>query len=137
LKNRILKSNGIVHRHYAIDKQHNTLFTNSEMAALAANCCLDDGYLAKNAVSLLSCATSQGDLVLPGFGSMVQAQLELADVELHTSHGICSSSMMALKAAYTSLMAGEHNNGLVVASELASRLFKASRYEAAGSDKEI
>lgn len=41
---------------------------------------------------------------------------------------------MALKAAFTNLKAGEQRNALVVASELTSRLFKASRYEAAGTE---
>lgn len=132
LKRRILKSNGIKTRHYAIDAEHNTLISNSEMAAKAGQDCLNQSAIAQQKVTLLSCATSQGDQVLPGFGSMVQAEMGLADVELHTSHGICSSSMMALKTAYTSLLAQQHNHALVIASELSSRLFKASRYEQAG-----
>ncbi|MCE8030542.1 beta-ketoacyl-ACP synthase III [Halomonas daqingensis] len=134
LKRRILQSNGIRQRHYAIDAEHNTLISNGEMAARAGRACLDDSYLDKSRLEMLSVATSQGDLVLPGFGSMVQAELGVADVELHSSHGICSSSMMALKAAYTGLKAGEHDNALVIASELASRLFKASRYEAVAQE---
>ena len=137
LKHRILKSNGIKTRHYAMDEHHNTTISNSEMAALAGTECLDNSRIAKQQISLLSCATSQGDLVLPGFGSMVQAELALSDIELNTSHGICSSSMMALKSAYTSIVAGEHDTGLVIASELASRLFKASRYEAVQSEKPV
>lgn len=130
LKSKILDSNGIKLRHFAIDKQHNTLFSNSEMAALAARNCLDNSSLAISKVSLLSCATSQGDMVLPGFGSMVQAELGISNIELHTTHGICSSSMMALKLAFLNVQANEHKASLVVASELASRLFKSSRYEA-------
>lgn len=129
LKHKILKSNGIRTRHYAIDSEHRTTVSNSEMAARAGQHCLQDSYLAPRQIGMLSCATSQGDMVLPGFGSMVQAEMGLSDIELQTSHGICSSSMMALKAAYTSLLAGQHDNALVIASELASRLFKASRYE--------
>ncbi|MDN3558179.1 beta-ketoacyl-ACP synthase III [Halomonas maura] len=134
LKRRILKSNGIQTRHYAIDAEHRTTIGNAAMAARAGEDCLAQGYLAKRRIEMLSVATSQGDLVLPGFGSMVQAELGVSDVELNTSHGICSSSMMALKAAYTGVKAGEHGNALVIASELASRLFKASRYEAAGAE---
>ncbi|PMR68028.1 beta-ketoacyl-ACP synthase III [Halomonas heilongjiangensis] len=134
LKRRILQSNGIRQRHYAIDADHNTTISNSEMAARAGQACLDEGYLGKSRLGMLSVATSQGDLVLPGFGSMVQAELGVSGVELHSSHGICSSSMMALKAAFTGLKAGEHANALVVASELASRLFKASRYEAVAEE---
>lgn len=134
LRKRILKSNGIKTRHYAINANHDTTISNSEMAARAGSDCLDSSRIPKNKVQLLSAATSQGDLVLPGFGSMVQAEMGIPDVEMHTSHGICSSSMMALKTAYTSLKAEEHDNALVVASELASRLFKSTRYEAADAE---
>lgn len=129
LKRKILQSNGIKTRHYAINRQQETLISNSEMAAKAGFDCLDTSYISPNHVEMLSVATSQGDLVLPGFGSMVQAELDIPSVQLHTSHGICSSSMMALKAAYTNIKAGESNNALVIASELASRLFKHTRYE--------
>ncbi len=135
LKNRILKSNGIKTRHYAIDTEHKTYISNSEMAASAGQNCIAASSVSQQQVSLLSCATSQGDFVLPGFGSMVQAEMGLSDIELNTSHGICSSSMMALKAAYTSLKANEHDTALVIASELASRLFKASRYEQVNSEQ--
>ncbi|TBR41439.1 3-oxoacyl-ACP synthase [Marinomonas agarivorans] len=129
LKNKILKSNGIQQRHYAMDRHQNTTISNSAMAAKAGEQCLQDSVLAKQKIDMLSCATSQGDLVLPGFGSMVQAELGLSAVELHTSHGICSSSMMALKAAFANIKSEENSNALVVASELASRLFKHTRYE--------
>ena len=129
LKKKILKSNGILTRHYAIDSDHKTYISNAEMAKEAGLKCLDESYLPLEHIDLLSCATSQGDLVLPGFASMVQAQLELPNVEIHSSHGICSSSLMALKHGFLSLATGEHNSALVIASELASRLFKASRYE--------
>lgn len=137
LKARILKSNGIQTRHYAIDNQQRTYISNSEMGARAAIACLERRQIPRRSIGMLSCATSQGDLLLPGFGSMVQAELALTAVELHTSHGICSSSMMALKAAYTAVSMREHNSALVVASELASRLFKASRFEAAGGDAAV
>ncbi len=129
LKKKILKSNGIKTRHYAMNRDHKTLFSNTEMASKAGINCLDSSMLGLKQVQMLSCATSQGDLVLPGFGSMVQAEIGLSTIELQTSHGICASSMMALKAAYTSLLAKQNDNALVVASEFASRLFKASRYE--------
>jgi len=129
LKNKILKSNGILTRHYAINQQQQTDISNSEMAANAGNICIESSYLSPSKIEMLSCATSQGDLVLPGFGSMVQAALNLSEVELHTSHGICSSSMMALKAAFQNVKCEDSKNALVVASELTSRLFKNSRYE--------
>ena len=134
LKKRILKSNGIKTRHYAIDKDHNTTISNTAMAAAAGEQCLQNSRLAKQNIRLLSCATSQGDLVLPGFSSMVQAEMQLSDIEINSAHGICSCSLMALKYAYTSLLAQQHDNALVIASELTSRLFKASRFEQAGDN---
>ena len=131
LKKKILQSNGIKTRHYAIDDQQNTYITNQQMAANSAEQCIVKSGLSKKEITLLSCATSQGDLVLPGFGSMVQAELGLSDIELSTSHGICSCSLMALKNAFNSIKLQDHKAALVVASELSSRLFKSSRYEAA------
>jgi 3-oxoacyl-[acyl-carrier-protein] synthase-3 len=132
LKTRILKSNGIRTRHYAIDRDHRTTHSNSEMAVAAARQCLDASPVPARSIGMLSCATTQGDMVIPGFGSMVQAGLGLPGVELLTAHGICSSSVMAVKAAVNALKIGEHRSALVVVSELASRLFKSTRYEAAG-----
>jgi 3-oxoacyl-[acyl-carrier-protein] synthase-3 len=133
LKQKILSANGIRTRHYAINEQHETLESNSQLASKAGLSCLEAVGFNKKKLGMLSAATSQGDYVLPGFGSMVQAELQLPDIELQTSHGICSSSMMALKSAYTFLKAGEHDSALVIASELSSRLFKNTRYEAAGA----
>jgi 3-oxoacyl-[acyl-carrier-protein] synthase III len=132
LKARILKANGIQTRHYAIDREHRTTHTNEQMAVLAAQACMAASPLPMRQVGMLSCATTQGDLVIPGFGSMVQAGLGIPEVELHTAHGICSSSAMALRAAVNTVRLGEQASALVVASELASRLFKHTRYEAAG-----
>ena len=75
--------------------------------------------------------------MIPGFGSMVQAGLGIPEVELHTTHGICSSSVMAVRAAVNGLRLGEHRRALVAVSELASRLFKNTRYEAAGGHESI
>jgi len=132
LKSRILKANGILTRHYAIDKSHRTTHSNCDMAVAAARQCLEESPYSANRIDMLSCATSQGDMILPGFGSMVQADLGIPEVELHTTHGICSSSIMAVKAAFNTLRTGDQSNALVVASEFASRLFKNTRYEATG-----
>jgi 3-oxoacyl-[acyl-carrier-protein] synthase III len=132
LKARILKSNGIQTRHYAIDREQRTTHSNVEMAVAAAKKCLDDSPVPAHSIGMLSCATTQGDVVVPGFGSMVQAGLGVPAVELLTTHGICSSSVMAIKAATNSLRLHEHRSALVVVSELASRLLKNTRYEAAG-----
>ena len=102
LKRRILKANGIVSRHYAIDKDHNTLFSACEMGVLAAQRCLEQSTLSPNQVKMLSCATTQGDMVIPGFGSMVQADLGIDCyvelVPLHTLPRTSSGKLSRSKA---------------------------------------
>jgi 3-oxoacyl-[acyl-carrier-protein] synthase-3 len=137
LKARILKSNGIQTRHYAIDRSQRTTHSNAQMAVAAAKQCLDASPVPVRSIGMLSCATTQGDMVVPGFGSMVQAGLGIPAVELLTAHGICSSSVMAIKGAASLLRLGDHRSALVVVSELASRLLKGSRYEAAGGFEAI
>lgn len=132
LKRRILKANGIVTRHYAMDKNHDTLYSVADMGVLAGQRCLEQSTLSAHQIKMLSCATSQGDMVIPGFGSMVQADIGIREVELHTTHGVCTCSSMAIKAAFNNIRVGDQPNALVVVSELASRLFKNTHYEAAG-----
>ena len=89
LKKRILKNNGIQTRHYAINAQHETTHQNEDLAYEAAHRALERSPLEADDIGFLSCATTQGDMVLPGFGSMVQARLNMPRVELVTTHGIC------------------------------------------------
>ena len=131
LRVQIQKSNNIQTRHYAIDKNQQTTHSNTLMATNAASECLDRSYISRDKVGMLAVATTQGDHPAPGMASMVQAELGLPELEILTAHGICSSSMMALKAAWNSLRLEEHEAALVVSSELASRLLKKQRYEAA------
>lgn len=132
LKRRILKANGIVTRHYAIDRTGKTTHSATQMGAQAARLCIDSSATPMRSVRMLSCATTQGDVIVPGFASMIQGELGIPELEIHTTHGVCASGIMAFKAAVNAIRLDDHPNALVVVSELASRLFKHSRYEAAG-----
>ncbi len=125
---RVLKQNGIVSRHYAIDKQQRSVYSNAEMASLAVKDALrqagDDGF------DFLAAATSQGDYPLPGFASFVHAELGAAPCEIATHHGVCVSGVSALKHAALQIESGRRRRAIACASEFASRLLKASRYEA-------
>lgn len=131
LKARVLKSNGIQTRHYALDRRQRTTMDNSELASLAAENCFERVAFDRAKIDMLAVATTQGDLPLPGMASMVQAQLHLPPCEILTTHGVCSAGVMALKSAVNQLRLGEKQNALVCSSELASRLLKRSRYESA------
>jgi 3-oxoacyl-[acyl-carrier-protein] synthase III len=128
-KARVLAQNGIATRHYALDRQQRTLFRNSEMAANAVRDLLARVALAGD-VDFLAAATTQGDLCVPGFASMVHGELGLPTLEIASLGGVCASGVMALKNAVLQVRAGEKRNAVACASELPSRLFKASRYEA-------
>jgi 3-oxoacyl-[acyl-carrier-protein] synthase-3 len=125
---RVLAQNGITSRHYALDRQQRTLFRNSEMAANAVRDLLAHVALAGD-VDFLATATTQGDLAVPGFASMVHGELGFPTCEIASLGGVCASGVMALKSAYLQVRAGEKRNAVACASELPSRLFKASRYE--------
>jgi 3-oxoacyl-[acyl-carrier-protein] synthase-3 len=128
-RGRILKQNGIETRYYAIDKQQRTLFSNAEMAARAVKCAVERGGLNLAAVDFLAAATSQSDHPLPGFASMVHAEMGSPPCEIATLHGVCASGVMALKTAALHVGNGKRT-AVACASEFASRLFKSSRFDA-------
>ncbi len=127
---RILKQNRICSRHYAIDKQQRSLYSNAQMAALAVRDALERTGAAPAAIDFLAAATSQGDFPLPGFASFVHAELGMPVCEIASHHGVCASGVAALKHALLQVESGNKVRAVACASEFASRLLKASRYEA-------
>src|SRR5690606_3004289 len=83
-------------------------------------------------VTLLVTGTTQADLPVPGFASMVHAALDIPKCEVASFQSVCASGMMALKNASLQIKSGEKPNAVCVGSEFASRMFKASRFEAQG-----
>jgi 3-oxoacyl-[acyl-carrier-protein] synthase-3 len=130
VKNRILKSNGIQQRYYAIDQQQNTTYLNSQMAAYAVRDALSQVNLEPAAIDLLACATSWSDLLVPGFASMVHGELpELLPIEIISTQGVCCAGIAALNYAASQVQLGKKRVSVAVASELASRLFKHTQFE--------
>ncbi len=126
LGNRALAANGIKTRHYAVDDKGMTLMLNEELAAHAASRALADRGLEPSAVGMLATGTTQGDVLVPGFASMVHGRLGGGPMELLSAAGVCASSMAALKAAVSAVQLGEHRVALAVGSELVSRSFAAT-----------
>ncbi len=129
-KDKILGQNGIKTRYYAIDKNQNSTHSNAKMAALAAENAISKSSLKINDIELLCTGTTQADLPVPGFASMVHAELDIPNCEIAGFQSVCASGLMAIKNAYCQLKSGEKSNALVIGSEFSSRLFKASRFEA-------
>ena len=72
IRRRVLEANGIRQRHYALDETGHPTELNEELAVKALRAALDDRGLAAADLRMLACATTMGDVLVPGFASMVQ-----------------------------------------------------------------
>ncbi|WP_141499683.1 3-oxoacyl-[acyl-carrier-protein] synthase III C-terminal domain-containing protein [Paenibacillus luteus] len=128
---RILDQNKIRFRHYALDKEQKSLYSNAEMASRAIQDALTRNKEAlQDKIDFLAVGTTQGDLLVPGFASMVHAETSLPVMEVATHHGVCASGMQAMKNAYLHVQSGEQQTAISCASEFPSRVFKHTRFEA-------
>ncbi|WP_344486890.1 3-oxoacyl-[acyl-carrier-protein] synthase III C-terminal domain-containing protein [Glycomyces endophyticus] len=131
LRRRILAANGIAKRHYALDERGRTTELNEELAAAALRSMLDDRGLDPADLDMLATATTQGDLLVPGFASMVHGRIGGGPMQLLSAAGVCASSLAALDAAVAKVRLGDRERAAVVGSELASRWLRASRFNGA------
>ena len=129
IRERIQKANGIRQRYYAIDEAGQTTELNEELAVHAIRDALADRGIAASDLGMLACATTQGDLLVPGFASMVHGRLGGGPLQLLTAAGVCASSIAALDAAVTKVRLGDHPRAAVVGSELASRWLHQRRFD--------
>jgi 3-oxoacyl-[acyl-carrier-protein] synthase-3 len=129
IRRRIQNANGIQQRYYAIDTQGRTTELNEELAAKAVRAALADRGIAADRLGMLACATTQGDLLVPGFASMVHGRLGGGPMQVLTATGVCASSIAALDAVVAKVRLGEHPRAAVVGSELSSRWLHQRRFE--------
>ncbi|MAJ45047.1 MAG: hypothetical protein CMF96_09940 [Candidatus Marinimicrobia bacterium] len=128
-RKKILKQNQIQTRYYAIDENQNTLYSNADLAIKAINRCINNSNILQNDINFLATATSQGDLPIPGFASMVHGKSKIGECEIASYQSVCAASMMAIKNAYHQVKINDKINAIACGSEIPSRLFKSSRYE--------
>lgn len=128
LRQRILRSNGITARHYALDGEGLTTELNEELAVKAIHAALDRSALQLDDVEMLAAGTTQGDVPIPGFASMVHGRLGGRPMEILSAGGVCCASMAALAGAWRAVATGQRRNAVVVGSELVSRSLKATRF---------
>lgn len=127
-KTRMLNQNGIQTRYYALDEQQQTTHTVSGMTALAIEDCLKQNQVTKQDIQFIAAATTQSDLPVPGFASMVHADLDSPRCEIASHQSVCAASLMAIKNAFSRIQTGEIQTGIACAGEIASRLFKGRRF---------
>ncbi|MDY7226437.1 3-oxoacyl-[acyl-carrier-protein] synthase III C-terminal domain-containing protein [Hyalangium rubrum] len=135
-RSRVLSQNGIKSRYYAIDREQRSRYRNWDLAVNAIQDALSRSPITLSEMDLLVTATTQADLVLPGFASQVHRALGGPACELASLHGICSAGMQALRTATLQVATGEAERAVVCASELVSRLLKAGHYEEVAGDKD-
>ncbi|MGF6147926.1 3-oxoacyl-[acyl-carrier-protein] synthase 3 [Kingella potus] len=124
----ILRSNGIVSRHYAIDPASRAAtHTNAELAAEA----LRQLFAAPEAseATCLACATSYPDQTMPGHGAMVHGLSPLPPCETVSLAGVCVAGMAAMKYAYQAVKTGEHAAAIATASENASAMMRGEVFQ--------
>lgn len=132
IKNKILAENGIQQRYYAIDKNGETTMTHTRLAANAIEDCLQRANAKLDDVSLLAMGSTGSDALIPGFAAMVQGELGARPMETLSSLGVCASGIAAINYAAQSIELGAHQQALVAAAEMPSRIFKKSRFAPRG-----
>ena len=132
IKNKILAENGIQTRYYAIDKNGATVTSHTQLAANAIHDCLARANATLNDVSLLAVGSSGSDALIPGFAVMVQGELGAPPMETLSSLGVCAAGISAVEFAAQSIELGAHQQALVAAAEMPSRIFKKSRFAPRG-----
>jgi 3-oxoacyl-[acyl-carrier-protein] synthase-3 len=129
LGRRALRWNGVETRHYALTREGEPTHSNAGMAALAVRRALEDAGLGLEDLEYLAAATTQGDRLVPGHGPMVHGELACGPLEVASFQSVCGASLMAAKAAWLSVVAGEHRVAAACASEFSSRWFRPGFYE--------
>lgn len=137
IKNKILAENGIQTRHYAIDKNGETVTSHAQLAANAIHDCLARAHASLNDVSLLAVGSSGSDALIPGFAAMVQGELGAPSMETLSSLGVCAAGISALTYAAQSIELGAHQQALVATAEMPSRIFKKSRFAPRGYNSDF
>ncbi|MBI5428917.1 MAG: beta-ketoacyl-ACP synthase III [Nitrosomonadales bacterium] len=122
----VLRSNGILSRHYALDRvTGEPVMSNAEMAAQAVRAL---GEL--SGIGCLAAATSHPDQLLPGHGVMVHGELGWPRLEVVSLSGVCVAGAAAFKHAWLSVSAGDTARAVAVASEMPSPMLRGRNYQA-------
>ncbi len=124
----ILRNNGILNRHYAIDKNGNITHNNAEVTFEAIKGLIDDNFKMDD-IELLSVGTSSPDQNMPSHAAMVHGLMKSRPIEINSSAGICCAGMSALKYAFMSVKSNMTNNAVAAGSERISTWLYSNKFE--------
>jgi 3-oxoacyl-[acyl-carrier-protein] synthase-3 len=130
----VLRNNGILTRHYAIDEDGHQTHLNEQLAATAIERAVERRGISLNEVGMLAVGTTLPDVLMPGFASMVHGRLgansdQVGPKEVLSTAGICASGAAAFQHAWTAVLAGRHERVVACASELVSPMGRGTRFE--------
>ena len=125
-RTKILRMNGILARHYALDKEQNRTYDLYDLGTAAAVDCLGE-----NSPTYLSAGTTNTPLVGPGLSSILHDRLAKAGVlprpvEINSNSGICTSSAQALINGIRAVASGQHHSALCIGVEQPSDILKST-----------
>lgn len=124
LRDKILESNRITSRYYAIDPETGeSTHSNAELTANAISALADDGVRVEDMQSMV-CGTSSPDQLMPGHALMTQGELGITGVAAVTTAGICLSGVAALELAWMQVASGRYDNAVATGSDLLSPMMR-------------
>ena len=123
----VLRNNGIKERYYALDLQGNVTHTNVQMAARAVEKLCDSDFSVEH-IELLSAGTASPEQILPSHGVMIHGELGGKNMEVVSFAGSCCTGIQALKYAWLSILSGQRQNAVCVASERLSPWMQATYF---------
>lgn len=124
----ILRSNGILARHYALDPQTGEpRYNNAQLTAEAIRGLAGDGF-SLSQMDLLACGTSSPDQLMPGHAVMVHGELSNVPCETASFAGICCSGISALKYAAMAVATGQARRAVATGSEIASTFMRSRQF---------
>ncbi len=128
-RRRILKSNGIEARHYALDEQGRPTHMTDELAAMAIEQTIKKSDLSTKDIQMLAVGTTLPDLLAPGIASMVHGRIKGGPMDILSCAGICGSGAAAFKAAAMSVISGQHQTAVSCGTERPSVLMRGDRFK--------
>jgi len=124
----ILRSNGILARHYVLDPATGEpRYNNAQLTAEAVRGLSGDGF-SLSQIDVLACGTSSPDQLAPGHALMVHGELGNVPCEAVSFAGICCAGMGALKYAHMAVATGSAKRAVATGSEGVSTFLRSRQF---------
>ncbi|WP_144393094.1 StlD/DarB family beta-ketosynthase [Pleionea sediminis] len=128
-REKILNSNGIKSRHYALDKSGNPTHLTDQLAAEAIKASVIERGCEPASLDMFAVGTTLPDILAPGIASMVHGRVGGKNADIVSTSGICGAGAAAMKAAIMSVISGQHKRVVACGTERPSAIMRGSRFE--------